>query len=381
MIYFDNNDTTPLDPRVLEVMLPWLKDSFGNPSSSHHPGMEASDAVERSRKTISAYVGAKSKEIIFTSGATESNNLALIGCARANPGKRHLIISSIEHSSVFNTAEWLQTEGFRVTLLAVDNQGYVDPDELRTNLCDDTFLVSIIHGNHETGTMQDLKTLAEIAHEAGAWFHTDAAQTMGKIHVDVDELGIDLASFNAHKLHGPKGVGALYVRRRHRPQPLFHGAGQEMGLRPGTENVSGLVGFAKALEIACQGMEDNSSMLNSLTTGLIEQLLTIPDTHLNGPLPDSRLPGNASISFGNIDGEAIQMHLSNRNVCVSSGSSCGSKTGEVSNVLNAIGLSPREANSTVRFSLSRFNTADEVEQVVGHTREVVELLRKITPIC
>jgi cysteine desulfurase len=250
MIYFDNSDTTPLHPDVLEAMLPYLREKFGNSVSLHSLGLEAESALDQARETIATAIGAQPKEVIFTSGATESNNLAILGAARARPDRRHLIISAVEHASVLNIANRLEGEGYRVTRLPVDGQGYVNSDALQRVIDDQTFMVSVVHGNHEVGVIQNIRALVNIAHEKGAWFHTDAAQSLGKTPFNIAELGVDFASFNGHKIHGPKGVGALLIGRKTRPKRLMEGAPQEFDLRPGTENVPGIVGFARAAEIA-----------------------------------------------------------------------------------------------------------------------------------
>jgi len=393
MIYFDNNDTTPLHEEALKAMLPYMMEKFGNPSSLHTLGLEAETALDSARETIAAAICAAPNEIVFTSGATEANNLAILGSARARPDRRHLIISAIEHASVMQVAKRLENEGYRVTKLPVDGQGFVSPDSLREALDDDTFLVSIIHANHEIGVIQDLKTLSAIAHEKGAWFHTDAAQSLGKLPFAVKEAGVDLASFNGHKLHGPKGVGALYYSKKCKPKRLMEGAAQENDLRPGTENVPGIVGFAKAVEIAVRDRELVTSQLNRLTIRLADGLSKLPHTRLNGPpvgtsidtegsslfIPRmARLPGNLNITFLYIEGEAILMHLSNRGIAVSSGSACSSKSLVPSSVLTAIGLIHEEAHGAIRFSLSRYNTAEEVDIVIEKCKEVVELLRAMT---
>ncbi len=378
MIYFDNNDTTPLHPEVLEAMLPYFKDKFANPASLHNLGLEAESAVNEARGMISGAIGAEDKELIFTSGATESNNMAIFGAARARPNRKHLIISAVEHASVLNVAKRLEDDGYRITRLPVDGQGYIDPALLSDAIDDDTFLVSIVHSNHEIGVIQDIRTLAEIAHERDAWFHTDAAQSLGKIPFNVIELGVDLASFNGHKLHGPKGVGGLYIDRRTRPKRLMEGAPQEFDLRPGTENVPAIVGFGRAVEIAVRDLDEVTAHVKPLAKRLVEGLAEIPHSHLNGPPPEERLPGNVNVTFLYIEGEAILMHLSNRGICVSSGSACSSKSLTPSTVLTAIGLLHEEAHGAIRFSLSRFNTEDEVDTVIGKVHEVVELLRSMT---
>jgi len=378
MIYFDNNDTTPLHPEALEAMLPYFKDKFANPASLHSLGLETESALDEARGKISGAIGADARELIFTSGATEANNIAIFGAARARPSRKHLIISTVEHASVLNVARRLEDDGYRVTRLPVDGQGYVDPALLRDTIDDDTFMVSIVHANHEIGVIQDIRKLAEIAHEKDAWFHTDAAQALGKMPFNVAELGVDLASFNGHKLHGPKGVGGLYVSRRTRPKRLMEGAPQEFDLRPGTENVPAIVGFGRAVEIAVRDLPDVTAHVKPLMKRLAEGLARIPHSHLNGPPPEERLLGNVNVTFLYIEGEAILMHLSNRGICVSSGSACSSKSLTPSTVLTAIGLLHEEAHGAIRFSLSRFNSSDEVETVISKVGEVVDLLRSMT---
>jgi len=378
MIYFDNNDTTPLHPDVLEAMLPYFNEKFGNPSSLHTLGLEAESAVDEARETIAGIVGAKTKEIIFTGSATESNNIAILGSARARPERKHLIISSVEHASVTNIAKRLEKDGYRITRLQADGQGYINPSALKKAIDEDTFLVSVVIANHEIGVVQDVRSLVGIAHENGAWFHTDAAQALGKMPFNVDELGVDLASFNGHKLHGPKGIGALYARRKMRPKRLMEGAPQEFDLRPGTENVPSIVGMAKAVEIAVRDLDEVTNHVRPLQIRLAAGLSQIPHSLLNGPPPEERLLGNLNITFLYIEGEAILMHLSNRGIAVSSGSACSSKSLVPSEVLTAIGLIHEEAHGAIRFSLSRYSTVEEVDKVIKSTREVVELLRTMT---
>lgn len=378
MIYFDNSDTTPLHPEVWEAMVPYFREKFGNPSSLHRLGQEAEEAIECARSQLASALGVEAKEVIFTSSATEANNLAILGAAASRPHRRHLIISSIEHVSVSECARRLEKEGYRITRLPVDGHGYVDPDHLERVIDEETLLVSIIHASHEIGTIQDIKTLAQIAHHKGAWFHTDCAQSLGKVPVLPTEWDVDLASFNSHKIHGPKGAGALFKRTGVKLVRLMEGGTQEFDLKPGTENVPAIVGFGKAVEIAVRDLPQVSAHLRDLTLRLSEELSQIPHTRLNGPPPEERLPGNLNITFLYIEGEAILMHLSNRGICVSSGSACSSRTLIPSPVLTAIGLLHEEAHGSIRFSLSRFNTAEEVDRVSQATREVVELLRSIT---
>lgn len=367
-----------MHPEVLDVMLPYLTVNYANPVSLHDMGLAVETGIDAAREQLAAAIGAKPNHIVFTSGATESNNIALLGAARARHDRKHIIVSKVEHASVTNVVNRLEKEGWRVTKLPVDGQGYVDPQALKDSIDDATGIVSIIHGNHEIGVIQDIKTLAEIAHEKGAWFHTDAAQMIGKEPFDVDELGVDLASFNAHKCHGPKGVGALYMRRRIRPKRLMEGAMQENDMRPGTENVPGIIGFGKAVEIATNDLQEVRAHVQPLVERLAEGLAEIPDVKLNGPPPKDRMLGNLNVTFLYIEGEAILMLLSNRGVAVSSGSACSSKSLVPSVVLTAIGLIHEEAHGAIRFSMSRYNTMEEVEEVITTTGQVVEQLRAMT---
>lgn len=379
LIYFDNNDTTPMLEPVLQAMLPYYTEHFGNPASLHQLGLEAEEAVSQARTTIAGFLGAKPEELIFTGSATEANNLAILGAAYAAPDhKRHLITSKIEHSAVLNPMKRLEKEGFRVTYLDVDGQGFVSPDNLKKAMTPETLLVSIVHGNHEIGTVQDLKDLGAVCRERGVLFHTDAAQSFSKVPLNVVEDLVDLASINAHKMHGPKGVGALYVRSGVRIRKILEGAPQENNMRPGTENVPAIVGFAEAARIAFANLAADARHMATIRDRLIDQLLEIPHSHLNGPRDHRRLPSNADITFKYIEGEAILMHLSMRGVCVSSGSACSSKSLTPSNVLTAIGLKHEDAHGSIRFSFSKLNTAEEVDIAAQKVREVVELLRSMT---
>ena len=363
-IYLDNNATTPLDERVLEAMLPYLKEDFGNPSSATHAfGWTAGAAVDLAREEVAAVVGAMPEEILFTSGATESDNLALSGLLR--PG-HHLIIAATEHEAVLETAHYLERGGVRVTVLPVDAYGVVSPDALREAIRPETTLVSIMLANNETGTLNLVRELAEVSHEFCIPFHTDAAQALGKIPVDVEELGVDLMSLSAHKCYGPKGIGALYVRRRQAPGiqrvylvPLLHGGGQERGLRSGTLNVPGIVGFGRAAGLGAAALSEEVTRISDLRDTLFERLRAdIPGVRLNGH-PTERLPGTLNVSFPGIDVGELLPALPD--VAVSAGSACSSLNSEPSRDLKAMGLE-NGAASSVRFSLGRFTTLDEVER-------------------
>ena len=380
MVYLDNNATTPVDRRVYEAMSPYLFEKFGNPSTLYSIGAEARAAVEEARKKVADLVGAKPDEIVFTGCGSESDNMALKGVAFAQMERgKHVIVSSIEHHAVLNTAAYLEKIGFEVTYLPVDRYGMVDPDDLRQAIRTDTILVSIMLANNEIGTIQPIKELCLVSHERGVLFHTDAVQAAGKLRIDVEELGVDLLSLSAHKIYGPKGVGALYIRKGTKVHPLIHGGHQERGRRAGTENVAGIVGFGKAAEIALQEMEEEAvriaGLRDRLEGGILER---IEDVLINGH-PEKRLPNTTNISFRYIEGEAIILKLASHGIFASTGSACSSDTLEPSHVLMAIGLSPEVGHGSVRFSLGKFNTADDVDRTLEVLPEVVSNLREMSP--
>jgi len=378
-IYLDHHATTPVDARVLEAMLPFFAEDFGNPSSQTHSfGWRAEAAVEDARERLARAIGAADpREIVFTSGTTESDNLALKGLARA--GRRrgdHLITAQTEHPAVLDACRALELEGFRVTRLPVDSQGLVDPDELARALTDQTLLVSVMAANSEIGVLQPLEAIGRICRERGVLLHSDAAQAVGKLPLDVRALGVDLLSFCAHKLYGPKGVGALYVRRD-RPrvtlEPLLHGGGHELGRRPGTLPVPLIVGFARAVEICLAELPAESLRLSGLRDQLWSQLASqLPDLRRNGH-PERRLPGNLSVCFEGVEADAILVGL--REVALSTGSACASGSGEPSHVLRALGLSDALARSAVRFGIGRGNTAEELAWVAERLIPLVRELR------
>ena len=379
-IYMDNNDTSAMLPEVMDAMLPYFLDKFGNPASLHKLGLEAEIAVNDARRRLAQHIGAiDDDEIIFTSSATEANNFALYGTAYQHAEKgKHIITSKVEHNAVINPLKKLQKEGFDVTFLPVDNEGFVNPDDIKKAVRKDTILCSIIHGNHEIGTIQDIPAIGKICRDNGVIFHTDAAQSFTKVPLDVVKDNIDLMSVNAHKFHGPKGVGLLYRKRKLKLQKLMEGAPQENNMRPGTENVPGIIGFAKAADIAMAGYEQDTAHLRAMRDRLIEKMLEIPHTKLNGPAGERRLPTNVDITFSYIEGEAILMHLSQRGIYVSSGSACSSKALTPSVVLTSIGLMHEQAHGAIRFSLSKLNTMEEVDKVVEAMTQVAELLRSMT---
>jgi cysteine desulfurase len=376
IIYLDNAATTKLDDGVLKAMKPYFSESYGNASSVHTLGIEAKRALEQSRDVIARSIGAKGDEIIFTSGGTEANNLALKGLFFANPDKKHVITTKIEHDCVLNACKWLEKQGVRVTYLDVDEKGLVNISQLKEEISEGTLVVSVIHGNNEIGTIQPIEEIAGICREKGVYFHTDACQSYTKTGINVKKQNLDLVTLNAHKIHGPKGVGALFIRRGIKITPLAHGGGHEKGLRSGTENIPGIVGFAKSVKLA---KSKHVKYMEKLRDMLIEGILKIPGVKLNGPRSEKRLCNNINICFGDIEGEAIGGYLDAEGICSSTGSACASHTLEPSHVLGAIGLKPLEANSSIRLSLSRYNTQEEIEKVLDVLPRVVEKLRKISP--
>ena len=380
-IYMDNSATTKPDPEVVSVMLPYFNEYFGNASSLHSFGQEAARALNQSRQQVADLLGAQPDEIIFTSGGTESDNLALKGIAylKKNAGK-HIITSVVEHPAILNTCKNLQDNGFKVTYLPVDDQGLIEPNDVEDAIIDDTILISIMHANNEIGTIQPIEDISRLAHEKGVLVHTDAVQSIGKIPVNVDDLGVDMLSLSAHKIHGPKGVGALYVRKGTRLESLIHGGGHERGKRSGTENIPGIVGLAKAAELAGQRLEKDAGHLANLRDATITKILgTIPESYLNGH-PTQRLPNNVHLRFSYVEGESLLMMLNMKGVAVSTGSACSSKSLEPSHVLAALGIPPEQIHGSLRITLGRENTMDEVDYVVENLVEIVTKLRAMSPI-
>jgi len=376
-IYLDNAATTRVDEKVVEAMLPYFSEKYGNASSQHLVGQEAKRALEEARHVIAKAINAKDSEIIFTSGGTEANNLALKGLFFANKenGKNHIITTKIEHDCVLNACKWLEKQGAKITYLNVDKDGFVNLDELKKAITPETLVVSIIHGNNEIGTIQNIEEIGKICREKGTLLHTDACQSFTKTEINVKKQNLDLVTLNAHKIHGPKGVGALYIRSGIKITPLLHGGGHEKGLRSSTENIPGIIGFAKAVKLAD---EKHIKQMAKLRDKLIDGILKIPNSNLNGPR-ENRLCNNVNIRFNNIEGEAIGGYLDAYGICSSTGSACSSHTLEPSHVLLALGLSPLEANSSLRLSLSRENTEEEINKVLEVLPKIIEKLRKISP--
>jgi len=382
-IYMDCHSTTPVDPRVLEAMLPFFTEQFGNAASrSHAFGWRAEEAVEEARAEVAALIGASPREIVWTSGATESDNLAVKGAARFHqPKGRHLVTTAIEHKAVLDSMHALEREGFEVTVLPVSPDGLVDPDAVRAALRPDTVLVSVIHANNEVGTVQPIEEIGRITREQGVLFHTDAVQGVGRIPFDVDAVNADLVSLSAHKMYGPKGVGALYVRRRPRArlQAQIDGGGHERGYRSGTLNVPGIVGFGKAAALARAEMPAEAARILALRERLRRAIEgRIDRVRVNGSL-SRRLPGNLNVSFEWVEGEALMLAM--KDVAVSSGSACTSASLEPSYVLRAMGLPDEMAHSSLRFGLGRFNTEEEVDHVARLVVEKVKQLREMSPLC
>lgn len=381
-VYLDNNSTTPLDERVLEAMLPFLKGRYGNASSVHGFGREAKTAIEEAREKVAAILNAEPSEIYFTSGGTESDNMAVIGSAFYQQKKRkHVIVSAIEHHAVLETAKYLEKNGFKADYVGVDNLGIVSADDLKEKVTDDTSVVSIMHSNNEVGTIQDIPKLAEIAREKGTVFHTDAVQSAGKIKVDVEKLGVDMLSMTAHKMYGPKGTGIIYIRKTLKVTPLFFGGHHERKRRPGTENVPGIVGFARALELADELREKDHKRWQELGNLLIDGIQSrIPDVYLNGPRDERRIPSTVNLTFKAVEGESIILSLDMKGVAVASGSACTSGSLDPSHVLLAMGVSAELAQGSIRFSLGRFTTKDDIEYTISVLPEIIERLRAMSPL-
>src|SRR5262245_29525721 len=382
-IYLDNHATTPMDPRVLEAMLPYFTRQFGNAASRNHAfGWQAEKAIDRAREQIAQLIGATAKEIVFTSGSTESNNLAIKGVAEMHRERgNHIITAPTEHKAVIDTCKYLEQNGFQITILPVDKYGRVNPEDVRAAITDKTILITVMAANNEVGTIAPIAEIGKIAKEKGVLFHTDATQAVGKIPFDVEAMGVDLASLTAHKIYGPKGCGALYVRRkgpRVRLAAQMHGGGHERGMRSGTLNVTGIVGFGKACELCRLEMPEESVKVRAMRDELSQVIMGQLDyVYLNGH-PTERLPGNLNISFAYVEGEALMMGI--KEVAVASGSACTSASLEPSHVLKAMGVGEDLAHTSIRFGLGRFNTSEEVQFVGKRVVEEVRRLRDMSPL-
>lgn len=377
-IYLDHAATTPVAKEVIEAMQPYFNEKFGNASSLHSFGREARDALEKARKTIANFIGARPNEIIFTSGGTESDNLALKGVAFANKDKgKHIITSKIEHHAIFETCHWLEKHGFRVTYLPVDKEGKVNPQDVEKAITKETILVSIMHANNEIGTIEPVEEIGKICRKHKVYFHTDAVQSFGKIPIDIKKMNIDLLSASAHKLYGPKGVGFLFIKQDVKIEAIQQGGGHEQGLRSGTENVSGIVGFAKAVELAEKNMKSENEREIKMRDKLINEILKIPGAYLTGS--KERLPFNASFYFDDVEGEALLIRLDEKGIAVSTGSACSSKSLEPSHVLTAIGLKHEQAHGSLRVTLGKDNTEQEIDYTIENLKNIINSLRKISP--
>ena len=380
-IYFDNAATTRVRREVLDAMIPYFLEDYGNPASIHSMGKVPRDAMEAARKQIASLIGAKPQEIYFTAGGSESDNWAMKSSVLGPHAKgRHIIISAIEHHAITETCDYLAKMGFDITRIPVDSFGRVDPADVEAAIRDDTALISVMTANNEIGTIEPIREIGAIARKHKVLFHTDAVQAYGQIPIDVDRDNIDLLSASGHKLGAPKGIGFLYIRNGVRIDPLIHGGGQERGIRGGTSNVPGIIGFGKAAEIAARDMESRDRTEEKLRNHLIERVLTeIPYSRLNGD-PVNRLPGNANFSFDFVEGESLLMSMNMAGVCVSTGSTCASGSLDPSHVLLAIGLRHETAHGSLRFSISSDNTMEEVDHAVDVLKNAVQRLRDMSPL-
>lgn len=380
-IYMDHAATTPAHPDVVGAMTPYFSDIFGNPSSIHSFGQEARSAVEAARENVAALINAKKEEIVFTSGGTESDNFAIKGAAFANSKKgNHIITTPIEHHAITEPCEFMKTLGFDVTYLPVDGYGMVDPEDVKKAMTDKTILVSVMHANNEIGTIQPIEEIGRITREAGVYFHTDAVQTAGAIPVDVNKMNVDLLSISAHKLYGPKGIGCLYIKKGTKMVPFMHGGGQEKNRRGSTENVPGIVGFGKAAEIAVKELDARQAHLLPLRDKLIKGLSEKIDHSLLNGHPTKRLPNNVSMCFEFVEGESMLLNLDMEGIASSTGSACSSATLEPSHVLLSIGRPHAIAHGSIRFSLGRMTTEQDVDTVLDVFPKIVDKLRKMSPL-
>lgn len=380
-VYLDYAATTPTHPEVVKAMLPYFTEMFGNPSSIYSYGQEAKEAIENARAQVARLIGARSEEIVFTSGGTEADNFALKGIAFANEARcNHIITSTLEHHAVLESAKYLEQRGFQVTYLPVDKYGLVDPSDVKKAITNKTSLVSVMHANNEVGTIEPIAEIGRITRETGVYFHTDAVQTVGHIPVNVNELGVDLLAMSAHKLCGPKGVGALYIRKGTKTVSLLHGGEQERRRRASTENVPGIVGLGKAAELAKAEIDEEARRLTLLRDKLTKNLLErIEYTQLNGH-PTRRLPNNVNISVEYVEGESMCLNLDLEGICASTGSACSSSSAEPSHVLLAIGLPPQQAHGSLRFTLGKWTTEEDIERVLEVLPRVIEKLRAMSPL-
>jgi cysteine desulfurase len=379
-IYLDTSATTPVDPKVVKAMQPYFSELYGNPGSMHNKGLEASNSLEEAREKISKILNCQPEDIIFTGSGTESINLALKGYALRNRKKgNHIITTTIEHHAVLDTLEYLTKQGFEVTQIPVEKNGIVLIDKIKQAIREDTILISVMYANNEIGTLQPIKEISQIAKQKGIIFHTDACQAPNSETLDVNELGIDMLSLNGSKIYGPKGVGCLYRKKGINLEALIHGGGQEFNLRSGTENIPNIVGFTKALEIAQSSREEYTKRITELRDYLVKGLLKINNTLLNGD-PEKRIPNNVNVAFLNVEGEAILLDLDEEGICASSGSACTSKSLDPSHVILAMGGPYEVAQGSIRFSLSKYTTKEELDYVIEKVPGIIKRLRKFSPV-
>jgi cysteine desulfurase len=376
----DHSATTPTDPQVVDAMLPYFTEMFGNSSSLHSFGREAAEALSTARQQVAECIGALPEEIIFTSGGTESDNMALRGIVPYDSGKKHIITSVIEHPAVLNTCAFLESMGHEVTYVPVNTDGVVDIDKLEGSIRDNTVLISIMHANNEVGTIQPIREIAGIAKKNGVYFHTDAVQSVGKIPVNVDELGVDMLSISSHKIHGPKGAGALYVRKGTAITPIVFGGNHEKGMRSGTENIPGIVGLGRAMTLAKQRLDEDSARMQQMRDSLISRVFdSISHVRLNGH-PRQRLPNNVNLSFKYAEGESMLMLLDIKGIAVSTGSACSSKSLKASHVLSSLNIEDDYLHGSLRISLGRENTMEEIDYLVEVLQETILKLRAMSPL-
>ncbi|MDD3985159.1 MAG: cysteine desulfurase NifS [Methanobacterium sp.] len=380
-MYLDHSATTPMDPEVFKAMKPYFIDSFGNASTLYTLGREGRKAMEAAREQVASLIGADTKEIIFTSGGTESDNIAIKGTAyKFRNNGNHIITSTIEHPAVNETCKYLEKNGFKVTYLPVYNDGIVKVSDIKEAITDKTILITVMHANNEIGTIQPIVEIGALAREKGIYFHTDAVQTVGKIPVNVKEMNIDMLSLSAHKIYGPKGIGALYIRNGVRVEPIIHGGGHEKGIRPGTENIPGIVGLGKACSIAEENLTKDMEKLTILRDKLINTVLEqVDDSYLNGHRT-KRLPNNANFRFTAVEGESLILTLDSMGIASSTGSACSSTKLQPSHVLLSIGLKEVEAHGSLRISLGHENTEEDVDYLINAIKEVIAKLRKMSPL-
>lgn len=381
-VYLDHSATTPVDPEVAQLMMTYYTEKYGNPSSVHGFGREAKEALEKAREQVAALIGAQPTEITFTSGGTEADNLAILGTAEAQRKKgKHIITSAVEHHAVLETCEFLEKNGFDLTVIPVNDEGLLNPQDIANAIRPDTILITIMHANNEVGTIQPIAEIGKIARDKGVTFHVDAVQSLGKIPIDVKEMNIDLLTISSHKIYGPKGVGSLFIRKGVRIVPLVHGGGQEKKRRSGTENTPGIIGFGKACELAGQRMTEEEEKLVVLREQLMNGILErIPYVKVNGPRGDNRLPNNVNVSIRYVEGEALLLSLDMMGIAASSGSACTSGSLDPSHVLLAMGLPHEIAHGSLRFSLGRQNTPEDIDYVLEQLPKIVERLRMMSPL-